>query len=61
MSPRVDRYGDPLDDDKPLNRHEGADLCRHALEKANAARTCPACGGALRPGWLIHPSCRESA
>ena len=56
-----DRTGERVEDSEPLDRHEGADLCRHALAKANAARSCPVCGGALKPGWLIHPSCRESA
>lgn len=25
------------------------------------ARHCLVCGGLLRPGWLVHPSCRQGA
>lgn len=58
MTHQYDRTGERIEDDRPKS---GADLCRHALEVANAARRCPACGGALKPGWLIHPSCRDAA
>lgn len=50
--------GERIEDDEPS---AGIDDCKAALDLANAARRCPACGGALKPGWLIHPSCRDAA
>jgi hypothetical protein len=61
MTPRVDRYGEPVEDDEPLTNREGADLCRQALATANAARRCPYCTGQLKPGWQWHPTCKRLA
>jgi hypothetical protein len=61
MSHRYDRTGERITDDRPLDRREGADLCRQALEVANAARRCPVCHGQLKPGWTVHPSCRTAS
>lgn len=84
MSPRIDRYGDPIEDDAasdaPLSRQprkgrarkgrpigglraniEAVDGKCPKCDRLVCACHCRVCGGNLKPGWLVHPSCREAA
>lgn len=63
---RYDRTGDRLEDtEEPQTLSEvnsaGLAECRAALAAADAIRSCPVCGGRMKPGWLVHPGCRRAA
>ncbi|KRB45003.1 hypothetical protein [Terrabacter sp. Root181] len=59
MSHRYDRTGERIDDEPQVSV---SDVVRHVLAIAlqAAPALCPLCGGLVRPGWTVHPSCAKA-
>lgn len=82
MSPRLDRYGDPIEDDEPetltpaptrkgyVRKGRPIGGLRQNIEAVGGkcakcdrliCECCRVCGGHVRPGWTVHPSCERGA